>query len=276
MAKLLFIDLKRIVKDKLFLVSCIIGSVFAFITPLLYKLIFETLEIDNTGLMSSLFTPTSMFFQCFSLSNNFGIIMPVFILIILFKDFSFGTIRNKIISGNSRNKIYFSNLLATFIIISLLLFCHALITGILSLALFPSSANEINGEFIKYFALSLLFEILVLVFVSSLISFINVFAKNIGLSIILYVAVLLVSTIISSILSVGVQIYEFSTNVDENILNVLRFFLNINIFYTNTSIIGIVESYENYQIVYILLSTILFSGMFVGLSLLAFNKKDIK
>ena len=147
--------------------------------------------------------------------------------------------------------VYFSNLLATFIIISLLLFCHALITGILSLALFPSSANEINGEFIKYFALSLLFEILVLVFVSSLISFINVFAKNIGLSIILYVAVLLVSTIISSILSVGVQIYEFSTNVDENILNVLRFFLNINIFYTNTSIIGIVESYENYQIVYI-------------------------
>ena len=276
MARLLYVDLKRILKDKLFLVACIIGFVFAITTPLLYKFIFGVLDIDGTGLLGAMFTPSSMFFQCFSLSNNFGIILAVFVLIILFKDFSFGTIRNKIISGRSRNKIYFSCLLSTFIVITGLLFIHAIITGLLSYALFYDLANEVNLEFIKYFALSILFELLVLVFAASLISFINMFAKNAGLAIVLFVAIILIGSAVASILSVGLQFYELTENVDQNILNLLRFLLNSNIFYTNASVIGITGSYQNYEIVYILLSTIIYSGLFIGLSLLTVNKKDIK
>ena len=276
MARLLYVDLKRIVKDKLFLVACIIGLVFAIITPLLYKFIVEFLKFDETGMMILSLSPRSMFFQCFSLSNNFGIILPVFILIILFKDFSFGTIRNKIISGSSRNKIYFSSLLSTFIIITILLFIHATISGLLSLALFYDYAEKIDFEVIKYFSLSVLFELLVIAFISSFISFINMFAKNVGLAIILFVAFLLIGSAASSILAIGVQIYELTSEVNETILGLLKFVLNTNIFYTNASIIGISGSYKNYEIVYILLSTIIYSSLFIGLSLLVVNKKDIK
>ena len=44
MIDLLKTDFKRVLKDKLFIVVCIIGGVFAVITPILYKLIFSLLN----------------------------------------------------------------------------------------------------------------------------------------------------------------------------------------------------------------------------------------
>ena len=59
MIRLLITDFKRIFKDKLFLVLLIIGTAFAFVSPLLYKSIFllmdetETEIINQMGLLSA-------------------------------------------------------------------------------------------------------------------------------------------------------------------------------------------------------------------------------
>ena len=116
MIDLLKADLKRAVKDKLFIVLSIIAVVFAFITPLLYKFIFEIMEVDvesmqELDIISGTINAKAMFFGAFSLGNNFGLILPLFVAIIICKDFSSGTIRNKIICGKSRASIYFSLLI---------------------------------------------------------------------------------------------------------------------------------------------------------------------
>ena len=46
MTKLLKCDLARVIKDKLFLVVCILGVVFALINPLIYKLLFSALGVE--------------------------------------------------------------------------------------------------------------------------------------------------------------------------------------------------------------------------------------
>ena len=114
MIDLLKTDLKRAVKDKLFIVICIIAGAFAIITPLLYKVIFVVLKFDEEAMQElemlgmGIMNAKSIFFSSFSLGNNFGLILPIFVAIILCKDFSNGTIRNKIICGKSRTSIYFS------------------------------------------------------------------------------------------------------------------------------------------------------------------------
>ena len=103
MSRLLKSDFKRFFKDKLFLVVCILAVVFSVITPLLYLVIFGAMgEIDplTEEMLSSYVNAKGQFFAAFSFNNNLGLIAPLLIGIILFKDFSYGTIRNKIITCN--------------------------------------------------------------------------------------------------------------------------------------------------------------------------------
>ena len=104
MANLLKVDFKRVLKDQLFMVICIVAGAFALITPLLYVALFGSLEGEMEQMLSMMgitIDAKTMFFQTFSLSNNSGLAIPILLSVILTKDFSQGTVRNKIISGYS-------------------------------------------------------------------------------------------------------------------------------------------------------------------------------
>ena len=103
MINLIKTDTKRILKDKLFLVVCIIALCLSVFMPLLYKAMFSGMEVVEEDMFAEMFmiSGKSLFFDSFSAGNNMGLIAPVFIAIIICKDFSQGTIRNKIICGKS-------------------------------------------------------------------------------------------------------------------------------------------------------------------------------
>ena len=102
MRELFRADLKRVLKDKLLMVMGILAVVFALITPLLYAAIFSSGGLLDDPMFSSLVSAKGQFFQSFSMTNNLGLIAPVLLAIVLCKDFSFGTVRNKIIAGKRR------------------------------------------------------------------------------------------------------------------------------------------------------------------------------
>jgi hypothetical protein len=99
MKGLLKADFKRVFKDKLLIVMGILAVVFALITPLLYALLFSGANEMVAGMVGGIVSAKSNFFASFSVGNNLGLIAPVLLAIVLCKDFSFGTVRNKIIAG---------------------------------------------------------------------------------------------------------------------------------------------------------------------------------
>lgn len=276
MAKLLKVDLKRIFKDKLLLVVAIIGVVLALTTPLIYKFIYLFLGADDTGLLGSLLSIKTMFYSSFSLSNNIGFIIPVFLLIIMSKDFSYGTIRNKIISGSSRTNVFLSMFISCSIVIVLAMLAYAALNGLLTVALFSNEMASITKEGVLYFVLSILFEILIYIFIAALLSFINVFAKNAGLKIILYVALAFGLIMIYSIVQVSMSVLIINGTENQLLIDLLEALLKLNVFYSNAGIIGAVDKYIAEDIIYILVSTILGTGLFVFLGIVSMNKKDIK
>ena len=276
MAKLLKVDLKRIFKDKLLLVVAIIGVVLALTTPLIYKFIYLFLGADDTGLLGSLLSIKTMFYSSFSLSNNIGFIIPVFLLIIMSKDFSYGTIRNKIISGSSRTNVFLSMFISCSIVIVLAMLAYAALNGLLTVALFSNEMASITKEGVLYFVLSILFEILIYIFIAALLSFINVFAKNAGLKIILYVALAFGLMMIYSIVQVSMSVLIINGTENQLLIDLLEALLKLNVFYSNAGIIGAVDKYIAEDIIYILVSTILGTGLFVFLGIVSMNKKDIK
>ena len=276
MAKLLKVDLKRIFKDKLLLVVAIIGVVLALTTPLIYKFIYLFLGADDTGLLGSLLSIKTMFYSSFSLSNNIGFIIPVFLLIIMSKDFSYGTIRNKIISGSSRTNVFLSMFISCSIVIVLAMLAYAALNGLLTVALFSNEMASITKEGVLYFVLSISFEILIYIFIAALLSFINVFAKNAGLKIILYVALAFGLIMIYSIVQVSMSVLIINGTENQLLIDLLEALLKLNVFYSNAGIIGAVDKYIAEDIIYILVSTILGTGLFVFLGIVSMNKKDIK
>lgn len=275
MTRLLKADFKRFFKDKLFLVSCIIALVFSIINPLLYKLIFSNLlefEMEELGMILDF---NSLYFQSFSLSNNSGLIVPILIVIIIFKDFSFGTIRNKIIAGHNRTNIFLSLFIVSSAIISLIMFSSATITGLLSMALFPDLVSKLTSKEIGYFIASIGFELLIMIFVAALVSFLSVFMKNAGLAIIIYAALMLAGTALNGIASIAINFLSFEQGKEE-LVKLIENISYFNIFANNSSVIGLTSSYNNTQVLLLLLSSLLGISMFVGLGILVFNKKDIK
>ena len=195
-----------------------------------------------------------IFFDSFLPSGNFGLVVPILLLIILSKDFSFGTIRNKIIIGKSRASIFMSMFISSTVFMCATVLVHALLTLFISLIFFDYQADPFTVGDFGYLLISILFEMLVYIFISALISFLSIFMKNVGLSIVMYIAINFILSIAGSIVSVAAMFAEGESAV-------LEFFMNINIF--TSSLIGASNSYIFKDIMYIVLPPIIGSALLV-------------
>jgi ABC-type transport system involved in multi-copper enzyme maturation permease subunit len=194
--------------------------------------------------------------------------------IVLYKDFSYGTVRNKIISGKSRSQIF----LSTFIVCSLVLVClimlSAFITLGVSLIFFDYQEGAFAAADLGYFFASLGFELLVLLFMSALLSLLCTCSKNLGIAIVLYLAFTFLLTIVGSFTQViGAVAQTFvESELLAKFINVIDR-LNVGM---STSYIGTGDSYSLSDVLYLTLPALSGIAAFLGLGLVSFNKKDLK
>ncbi len=278
MFDLLKVDLKRTFKDKLLLIIAIISLVIALINPLLYKGIFSVIDIDVSNSKTSLVI--GLFSSSFSPSQNIGLIIPIFVAIIINKDFSYGTIRNKIICGKKREQVFLSTFVTSAIITCGLVLIQAIITFLFSFMIFGGAS--FSGGDIGYIFQTVLYGILLYVFISALVAFLAVWAKNVGLIIICYLAISLIFSIAGNII---VPVTAFLGKDKQLLKEVLTFFNNVNLFYQDTSaLMGAVMDmgtpeplkYTLSQILYKTITPIIFTTAYVLGGVWVFNKKDIK
>ena len=276
MKELLKTDLRRMVKDKLFLIAIIVGLVFATSTPLMYKGLIDMLDNEaGADIFGALMNSKTILGSSFSPMNNFGLILPILIAIVIYKDISYGTIRNKIISGKSRISIYLSLFISGAILMGGCMLIYALIQfGLGSLLLEYSPTVNLVDD-IPFVILTLLFGLLSYLFITAVLVFLCTNLKNVGGAIVLYFGITFVLMIIGSITSLAYTTIEMMDG-NKTLITVFEFLSNINILYHLSSVIGYVESYTNTQIFYIIFDTVVFSGVITLLGILTFRKKDLK
>ena len=229
---------------------------------------------DIYAMMGISIDAKTMFFNGFSLGNNFGLIAPVLLSIVLCKDFSYGTIRNKIISGHSRVSIFLSTYVVCFVTLFCIMFIGAALSLVVGLCFFPFAASEGSASLVGYCFGSLGLEVLLFLCISALITFLCTKAKNSGLAVVLYVAVVLVMTLVGSILQIG----EVALVLDpekEIWLKLVQFIEKINVFGYGT-IIGVGESYDLKTALCCAITPILGTAGLLALGIFSFKRKDIK
>jgi hypothetical protein len=98
--------------------------------------------------------------------------------------------------------------------------------------------------------------------------------KNIGMVIVLYVAIVLGATMIAGILQVALVVLETQKDM-ATLVKVLQFVQDINVF-NSSATIGVGESYTTKQVCYYVLPSLIGTGAILGHGLLKFSKKDLK
>jgi ABC-type transport system involved in multi-copper enzyme maturation permease subunit len=274
MKALLKTDFKRLSKDKLLLVMGIVAVVFAAMTPLLYAALFSGMGMEDDPMLSAFITGKAQFFGSFSLGNNLGLIAPVLLAIALCKDFSYGTVRNKIISGKSRSAIFLSLFVTCATVLITVMLLHAFLTLGISLMFFEYQPTPFTMADFGYFLASLAFEILVLLWVAALLSCLCACMKNVGLVIVLYIAISFALVIAGSILQVVLMVME-ATGDNEALAQTLRFIDRINVANAATYI-GTGTTYSLTDVLYLTLPATAGTLGLLGLGLWRFNKKDLK
>lgn len=267
-------DFKRILKDKLMLVVSIIAAAFAIAAPLLYKAIFLMVGMEEElGILAEMgVAPTakSTYFSAFMPGDNMGLIAPILISIILCKDFSHGTVRNKIIAGRKRWQVFLSSFIACATVLCALMLVYAILTLLISLLVFEYQYEPFTVKDFWYLLASTGMKILAFVFIAALICFLSVFMKNAGLTIVSYVAVVFLFVIVGSVM----QVAGMMLDPTETAYSVLEFLCNTNIFIA--SFIGSGTSYSALELACGIAVPLLWSTLLLGLGLLVFKKKDIK
>ena len=166
-------------------------------------------------------------------ANNFGLVIPVLLTVFTVSEFSAGTIRNKIITGNSKTKIYFS------IWLSGLIFTFAVIIAYVGLCVGLSSivgGFDVNGTIFATSSLSstlntlmynphitgnLIWKIIVsgiviYIFVTSMTVFFSTLFRNIGPCIPIIIVLLIIfstSSLIVNIFAMADAEEEFAKNL---------------------------------------------------------------
>ena len=99
----------RLKKDLTFRVTLFIGLGLAVFMTLIYLLIDLGINSFSKGSIEWMFcTGQNLLVTTLSPAQNFGLAIPINLITFTVLEFTQGTIRNKIIAGNSKTKIYFS------------------------------------------------------------------------------------------------------------------------------------------------------------------------
>lgn len=277
MKGLLKTDYKRLFKDRLFLVVCILALVFALITPLLYVVILGVsgdLDPMTEEMLSGYMNAKGQFFSSFSFGNNLGLIAPLLIGIIIFKDFSFGTIRNKIISGHSRTAIFASIFIVCLTTLFGVVLAHALLTLGISLPFFEYQSTPFELADLWYLLESLLFEFLVYIFAAAFVSWLCVMMNNVGMVIVMYIAVVFGFTLIAGILQAIMIVLSVEQDMQKT-MDVLDVIQRINVF-NSSATIGLGSSYSLKDVLYYVIPPIVGAGALLGHGIWRFGRKDLK
>lgn len=134
MNKLIKSSLYKLLRDWTFKVTLILGAALAVFMCSLYFLIDLAAGDGSLEAIGTTCYGYSFYISSLSPTQNFGLAVPINLIIFTIGEFNCGTIRNKIIAGNKKTSIYLSLVLTGIIFtLSLMIIYFALSVGLSSL-----------------------------------------------------------------------------------------------------------------------------------------------
>lgn len=263
MIRLIRSDFYRLLKTKITYISLGIVFLLPIIMAALYAGLIALLadgDEEAASALGMMINARSLINTTFSLTNNFGIVLPVFSVIIIMSDISNGTIRNKIMIGYKRQEIFASHFITTFIYCLVTMGIYAGMTMLWSSVILQTT-DLTSSEMISYLYFYVLgfLSLAVIVGIGCCLSLATL---NSAGSIIITLVITIILGFVSSLLS-GFDFPE----VTEHILRFIPYVVISTISYKEITVVMFLEG---------LGGVLLFAGLLYGLGTYIFIKRDLK
>ncbi len=194
MRSLLKADFYRVIKSKLFYTAIIISVLAPIIIVALYFGLYSLVDEEN---VKSTFSAVAVYHSSFSVSNNVGIVVSVFSAIFVVYDITTGTLRNKIINGKNRFKIYCSHLIVSSLFNLFIIIIYSSFTLLFSLIFFNKNFNfNADTKTVIYFVIT---GFVSFMFVATLTTLFALVTRSLPLTILLTI-------LLTMLLSIGLGI----------------------------------------------------------------------
>ena len=283
----------KLSRDLTFRIILIIGAGLAFFMTGLYLLIDLGLN-DLAGDNIKFLTGPNMLLTSFNPVDNFGLAIPICLITFVCLEFTQGTIRNKIIAGHSKFKIYSALLISGLVLAFALLIVYAGLCTLLGTIFGGFDLNKpiitftlsISGGYVDglYIFQTLIVAMVVYICIVSFTVFFAALFRNIGPCIPVIVLVLMM-------LSLGASIVNMLAEMPEEILDVRGLVTFVKIVDPLYVISGggveskmLVEndnpktymSYETGAFIATIINNLDYAGLFYAGGALIFMKRDVK
>lgn len=259
-------SLYKLVKDLFFRITLIIGASLAVLMTLAYCLIMGNEGMDGYTMMLTASSPT----------NNFGIAVPINLVVFIIGEYNYGTIRNKIIAGNKRINIYLSLLIVGFIFsLSLMIAYIGISTGL---------ATLLTGHFIAEGSMvtpaevwsTVGYTLVIYLTLTSLSVFAATALRNMGGSITVTVILIMTGLIASIIMLVSIM------DDPSGQMSIPDYYYLVNPLFISsvmTTLFGLLNgmiSNLGKAMLLSIASNFIYTGIFIGAGIAIFNYRDVK
>lgn len=267
----------KLFKDWTFRITLFIGLGLAVIMTLIYLAIDRGFGSSELG--EGVFcTGQNLLMTSISPAQNFGIAIPVNLVSFTVMEFNHGTIRNKIIAGNSKGKIYLSLLLSGLTFTFLLMLAYVgLCTGLASIF----GGFDINGPAMSsilgagnltpdYFWKTIVLALLAYALITCIAVFFATLFRNIGPCIPIVILLILVAYFSAAIIGSMSSLPGM-----EQTAQVLRF---VNPLYALAApnVVSEKLTITNQEFFIELGNTLVYATIFVAAGFIIFKKRDVK
>ena len=282
MANLFKAFLFKLRKDLTFRVTLFIGLGLAVLMTLIYLGIdfaVKALEENPSAYKFVFCTGQNLFINSLSPAQNFGIAIPINLITFTVLEFTQGTIRNKVIAGNSKTKIYFSLILSGLVFTFVLIITYSLLClGLGSIfGGFDINGTTMSGKLNpEFFWKLILLSVLAYILITVATIFFATLLRNVGpcipIVILLLLGCYLISTIFNTIGLLGEEVKGIK--VAAKVMEVINPLYSLSTLSTDPQTLLLTISNEG--LFWEIGNNLVYTALFLGFGLLIFKKRDIK
>ena len=282
----------RLRRDLTFRITLFIGIGLAVFMTVLYLILEYTLnaELEEGGISIKMLTGQGMLISSLSPAQNFGIAIPVNLISFTIIEFTHGTIRNKIIAGNSKGKIYASLFLSGLIFSIVLIIVYATLCTLLGTifggfnptdGINPTSIMNGGGNArisTQYLIRIIIVSLVSYVSISSFAVFIATLTRQIGGAIPIVIIGILFCYLFATIVSTA----NLLSDSLDTLINVTRMvdplYAQSEQFFevVNSETGEMIQKMKDETFISAIINNLVYAALFFMAGLLIFKKRDVK